>query len=273
MRALIDLIFSRFLDQPAARWKTVSLAAAVGGSVLMIVDTARLFWGIIEGAVVRVSYIEGFGVSPALGTGVIGIWVLGLVALAVPRTRASFGWLAPVGCGMAAFMDQQTLAGSIMYVVFVATAMHWWSARLATRDATRAVSGAPLRVVQVLVSVVFLWTAFAKLNQRFISGAVLSVSFFGPVPAPEALLRREVFVGLAVATVIAEAFFAGALWIDTLRPFTLVAVLGFHLFIVLFFSPTLALVAFALAMSSGYALFAAEPWHSRRVESASGSAS
>ena len=118
----------------------------------------------------------------------------------------------------------------------VALGVHWWSAFLGQKRAGYP-TGAPLRILQVQISVVFLWATYAKLNTRFMSGAVLSVSFLGPVPPPEFVLNRSTLAALAVLTVVVEAFLGIALWIDTLRRPALVVASLFHLFILAMFGP------------------------------------
>lgn len=241
------------------RWSRWSALAAAG---LMFYDTAQLFIWINQGRVVAIPFFGWFRVTPVGAVVALAVWAVGMMALAHPRLRAGWGWLAAVGIAMCALMDRQTFVGSVLYVLVVATAMHWWSAWLAERPLLAEVRGAPLRVVQVLISVVFGWTALAKLNPRFMSGGVLGVSFAGPVAPPDVVLDGSWLVGLAIATVVAEMTFAVAIWIDTLRRWVVFAAVAFHLLIVLYFAPTLALVAFSLAMGSGYALFVAEPWAS-----------
>jgi hypothetical protein len=247
------------LSVPNDELRTWSLVAVLAASTIAWVDSVQLFNHILEGRVAAVPRVGGF--SPNIWTVmvVLGSWAIGTVAFAVPRTRLAFGWLGPVGVVGASLLDRQVFT-DITFLIVLAFAMHWWSGLLGRRTITSHLRGVPLRVLQSQISIVFFWTAIAKLNPRFLSGAVLSTSFTGPVPPPDFLLQREALVALAVATVFGEAVLAVALWVDTLRPMALTAAVGFHVLILMFFRPTLALAAFACVMGSGYLLFAAEPW-------------
>jgi hypothetical protein len=247
---------------PAAgfvRWSRRSLVTA---STLALVETGRVFWWVLDGTGVAVPRWEAYSVSVGLAVATLLPWAVGTAALASDRFRVPLGWLCPVGAVAAALVDHQTLAGEIIYLVVVMSTMHWWSALLARRPRAASVHGAPLRVCQAMISIVFAWATYAKLNPRFMSGAVLSVSFTGPIPVPTWVLEPGLLMAMAVMTVVAEAFLAIGFWLRGLRRITVIVAVLFHAFIVLFFSPTLALFAFTFVMGTGYVLFAAEPWES-----------
>jgi hypothetical protein len=248
-----------FLAVPNDALRMWSMVVALVASIIAWVDSAELFRHIVAGRVVAVPRIEVFAVSAWTALLTLGLWAMGTVALALPRTRLSLGWLAPLGVIAASVLDRQVFS-DITFLISLALAMHWWSWRLSQHGNTVHLRGAPLRVLQAQISIVFLWTAIAKLNPRFLSGAVLSTSFTGPVAAPDFILQRDTLIALAVATVFGEAVLAVALWIERLRLLALTGAVGFHVLILVFFRPTMALAAFALIMGSGYLLFASEPW-------------
>ena len=245
---------------PSAGIEAVSRWSLVAASVVALYETSRVFTSVLAGDGVAIPRWDGYSVNSWLAVATLGVWAVGTIALVIDRYRAGWGWLAPVGATAAALLDRQTLAGEILYLVVVMSVAHWWSAVLAARSQTRAVRGAPLRIAQVMISIVFAWATIAKLNPRFLSGAVLSVSYTGPVPAPDIALEPRVLVAMALFTVLAEALLAVGFWIRGLRRLAVIGAVGFHLFIVAFFSPTLALVAFSFVMGTGYVLFAGEPW-------------
>lgn len=263
MPPLSPRLVAWFVATPTDSLRRWSVVAAVAGSAFAFADTARLLWLIVAGEVVAVPRFDALQVTAWTVVAALGTWAVGMVAFAVPHTRVSLGWVAPLGVVASSALDRQVFT-SITYLIALAFAMHWWSARLERRPATSHLWGVPLRVLQTQISIVFLWTAIAKLNPRFLSGAVLSVSFGGPVPPPQFVLDRQVLVVLAVFTVAAEVALAIALWIGTLRRWALAGVAGFHGFILAFFRPTVPLLAFALIMGSGYLLFASEPWQEAR---------
>ena len=245
------------------RW---SLRLLVAGSVLALVETSVLFVRILSDDTIRVPRFDGFAIAPLTVALVLGAWVVGTFALLFDAWRVRIGWLTWVGAVAGGLLDRQTLAGEVIYLVVVFSFLHWLHALLESGGS--GVSGAPLRAIQWQISVVFGWTAFAKLNPIFLSGGILSIAFDGPVPWPDSLRTQPVLMAIAVATVLFEVALAAGFWLPTLRRWAVVAAILFHLFIVLFLSPTLALIAFALVMGTGYTLFAAEPWFEANGNSA-----
>ena len=249
-----------YLRAPSAGIEAVSRWSLVVASVVALYETSRVFTSILAGDGVAVPRWDAYEVSPWLAMATLGVWAAGTLALVTDRYRVGWGWLAPLGAAAAALLDRQTLAGEVLYLVVVMSLTHWWSAALGARPQTRAVRGAPLRIAQVMISIVFAWATIGKLNPRFLSGAVLSVSYTGPVPVPDVVLDPRVLAAMALFTVLAEALLAVGFWIRGLRRLAVIGAIGFHVFIVAFFSPTLALVAFSFVMGTGYVLFAGERW-------------
>lgn len=248
-----------FLSVPDSAWRLTSKVLVIAASLLMLADTFSLFRMVLDGSAVMVPYFDALSITPiAAGLG-IGAWLVGTLALIHPASASLLGWLGPIGALASAALDQQAFI-DLTLLVAIGLTMHWWSVRLSRRDETAQLVGVPLRVLQTQISIVFAWTAIAKLNTRFLSGGVLSVAFIGPVSPPGFFLERRWLVALSILTVVLEVFLAVGLWIDTLRTPAIVTAIVFHVAIVVFFSPTLVLTAFGLAMCSGYALFAAEPW-------------
>jgi len=249
--------FGRRPSSDSIRWSRRLLAA---GSALAILETSVLFARILSGDTIRVPRFDSLAITPVTVAVVLGAWAVGTIALLVDPWRVRIGWLTWVGAVAAGLLDRQTLAGEVIYLAAVFSFLHWLHALLDAGGSE--VSGAPLRAIQWQISVVFGWTAFAKMNPIFLSGGILSVAFDGPVPWPDALRTQPVLMAMAVATVLFEVTLAVGVWLPTFRRRTVVAAILFHLFIVLFLSPTLALIAFALVMGTGYTLFGAEPWES-----------
>ena len=247
--------FARRAPVKAIRWSRWLLAGAAASA---IIETGVLFARIVDGKTIRVPRFEAFAVSSVTAVAVLGLWALGIAALMSERWRVRAGWLAGVGAVSAGLLDRQTLAGEVIYLVAVFSFLHWMHAMLDSHGSD--VGHAPLRVIQWQISVVFAWTAIAKLNPIFLSGGILWVAFDGPVPWPDFLRTQPVLMAIAVGTVPFEIALAVGFWLRGLRRAAVVGAVLFHLFIVLFLSPTMALVAFALVMGSGYVLFAAEPW-------------
>jgi len=221
-------------------------------------ETSVLFGRVLAGYTIRVPRVDVFAITPVTTAVVLAAWAVGTASLLSDTWRVRAGWLAWVGAVAAGMLDRQTLAGEVIYLVAAFSFLHWLHTVLEDRGS--GVAAAPLRAVQWQISVVFAWTAFAKMNPIFLSGGILSVSFAGPIPWPDVLQTQPVLKVMAVTTVAFEIALALGLWRPSFRRPAVVAAVLFHGFIVLFLSPTLALIAFALVMGTGYVLFAAEPW-------------
>lgn len=107
------------------------------------------------------------------------------------------------------------------------------------------------RLLAFQISVVYLFSALAKLNPEYLSGDVLAAFFAVPrLPAPAYPLA-------AVASVVTELFVVAALWVPTLRRFGFLAALFLHLGMVLLLAPMtivgkFQLIEFAVLMLSCY---------------------
>ncbi|MEX2280730.1 MAG: hypothetical protein WEA76_11670 [Acidimicrobiia bacterium] len=232
-----------------------SVRLLVAGAGLLVIDTALTFYEIVTDRAIRIPRFDWYVLTPGVAIVVIAGWVIGLALFVNPRTRVRWGWVAPLGTVLVALADRQTWAGSVLYLIAVWTALHWWSARLAVDPRSAADRAIPLRVVQVHLAGVLLWAAYAKLNGRFLSGSVLSVSFTGMVELPEEWITPRVLRPVAVATITAEVAIAAGLWTRSMRRVAVALGLLFHVVIFLFLSPPLVLAGFGLVMASGYVLF------------------
>lgn len=221
----------------------------------MVIDAALTFYEIVTEQAIRIPRFAWYVLTPGVAIVLIAGWVIGLALFVNPRIRVRWGWIAPLGTVAVALADRQTWAGSVLYLIAVWTALHWWSARLAVDPRSAADRLIPLRVLQVHLTGVLLWAAYAKLNGRFLSGSVLSVSFTGMVGLPEAWVTPRVLRAAAVATITAEVAIAAGLWTTSLRRASAALGLLFHVVVFLFLSPTLVLGGFGLVMASGYVLF------------------
>jgi hypothetical protein len=179
------------------------------------------------------------GVAIVLGT--LGI-VSGFALASGHLPRASAG-LATVAMLAVQVVEQQAYSSHhVLAILFTGYLALIGSSR------RESVARLPVLIVLTQVSVVYLFTAIAKLNPVFLSGSVLRESFAIPLP-------DVVFAVMAWASVIFEFFLVVGLW---LRPTTSVAViLGtlFHLTIATTLHDPFGLWAFTLLMVGTYPLF------------------
>jgi len=111
-----------------------------------------------------------------------------------------------------------------------------------------------------LVSIVYGFAALTKLNVTYLSGLVLSANLgTGPVPLPEALNVWWLLSGLAILSVIVEAFLAVALWLPRWRREAVIVGVSLHAGILALMSPWWNLLVFGALMISLYSAFVADP--------------
>lgn len=109
----------------------------------------------------------------------------------------------------------------------------------------------PVWLLQLQLSIVYFYTAVAKVNETFLSGQVL----LGRLALP-GLLQVQPLPGLiAASTVLVEFFLAGALWHPRTRTLGFVAGILLHGLIPVFMGLYAGLIVFSLLVFSVYALF------------------
>lgn len=126
------------------------------------------------------------------------------------------------------------------------------SVRWAREDyADRWVTGWPVWLLKVQLSLVYFYSAAAKLNVAFLTGQVLLDRLWLPSFAQHPLI----IIPMAVATVAVEFFLCVALWNRKLRPLALLVGLALHGLIPVLMGPYAGLLAFSLLVLSIYPLF------------------
>lgn len=173
--------------------------------------------------------------------------------------------------GYRARLSSLVLAGSIafLYVVdqnFWANHMHFLVLMLmllSLTESDRAISiragwGGdavvtlwPVLLMKIQLSLVYFFTAVAKFNPHYLSGALLGDRSV----LPAALQSPIVLSGLAAASIAAELFLAFALWIPRLRPWGFVLGLGLHGLVPVILGLYAGLIVYSVATLAIYALF------------------
>jgi hypothetical protein len=135
------------------------------------------------------------------------------------------------------------------------------------------VGGWPILLLKLQVSLVYGFSALAKLTPQFLSGDVLSQTLkrHGALTFPDSWRSPQMLTALAVSAIVVELFIAFCLWRRNLRWLAAIAGVTLHTFIVSTLdSSRLSLGIFALEMFALYPLFftagfrskqnAATPW-------------
>ncbi len=226
-----------------------------------LLDPSRMRVPTIPGLVIPLSS----GLLTALGI----IWILSAVLFLVGwRTRWAGASLFSV-LAFAQVLDYQTIT-SYTYLLTLVVLLLTISESGASRsiDARRgggrcAVPGWPARLLNVQLSLVYGFTALAKLNNDYLSGAILAEAWRGGGIAsiPVDRLPAGALEGMAALSIGTEAFLAFGFWFRRLRPFALIVGIGLHMSIVLTMGNEYAFTLFNLVMLSLYATFFNKlPW-------------
>jgi hypothetical protein len=126
----------------------------------------------------------------------------------------------------------------------------------------------PVFLLKVQLSVVYFFSALAKVTPDFVSGGLLRRHFRheGMLAMPAAWARVEVLAPVAIAAILLELFLAFAPWSPRLRKPAAWAAIGFHLVLPALIEPFVAvqLMVFGVEMLALFWLFLADaedgPW-------------
>lgn len=240
-----------FDSRPVA-WMRMALGLAI---VLVGIENAVTF-GEIAGGRMTIPVFDGApSVSPVVGVVIPALGMLAGAALAIGLFAKAAAAVASLASIAALLVEQQAYSGhqvlAVLLCVYLALGDPGarWSVDARLRGHAReTVARLPVLLILTQISVVYLFTAIAKLNPVYLSGAVIDGTSILGLPAPGPMV-------LAWASIALEFFLAGALlW----RRTTTVAVIlgaGFHFTIAATLRDPFALWAFSLMMIGTYPLF------------------
>ncbi len=220
-----------------------------------LLDSSRMRVPTIPGLVIPLSA----GLLTALGI----VWVLSAVLFLVGwRTRWAGASLVSA-LVFAQVLDYQTITSYTYLMTLVVLLLTfgesgaWWSvdARRGGRQCT--VPGWPARLLNVQLSLIYGFTALAKLNNDYLSGAILAEAWRGGgiIGIPVDRLPTGALEGMAALSIGTEAFLAFGFWFRRLRPLALIVGIGLHMSIVLTMGHVYVFTLFNLVMFSLYATF------------------
>jgi hypothetical protein len=259
---LMDRMFDLRTDarQLAAARILIGINAA-----LAAFEAWRMLSRLLRPLVVRIPLVPWFPVLPASALWMfIAVWcVAALLFAAGWKTRVAGAVLVLV-TGYTLLLDQQTYSNHLYLLVLVLLLLTIsdsgaaWSLDARGPAPRREVAGWPVLLLKIQVSLVYLFSALAKITPQYLAGEILTQSLkqegWSALPAA---LRTQPAVGvLAVASIVVELFIAFGLWSRRVRPLAIVTGIGFHLLILAVVdSSRLSLAIFALSMFAVYLLF------------------
>jgi len=176
---------------------------------------------------------------------------------------ASGAGVRPCGLAMVAFVayvfavDQSTYAG-YLYVVGLLTLLLTLAGGGTPRpgDPEGRAPAWPIVLARIQLSLIYLFTATAKVNFNFLSGSILHNSLAVPFPSR---WPAPSFQAMAVVVIATEYFLGLGLWVKRVRPAVFLAGFVFHCAIVLLVKGTpmdrLELFVFGFTTLTAYLFF------------------
>jgi predicted DCC family thiol-disulfide oxidoreductase YuxK len=194
------------------------------------------------------------------------VWMLAGAALTLGhRARLSAGVLCAMSIGLHV-VDQNFWAHHVYFMTLVlllltiidsdaSLSLRWLRDQRPERD----VLWWPVWLVQVQLTLAYLFTAMAKLNPAFLDGAVLQTALELP---PDWVWLAP---WIALPALGAEFFIGVALWVPALRPWALLVGFALHGLVPVLMGPYVGLLVFTLLVWSIYILFVDDRPQSRLV--------
>ena len=194
------------------------------------------------------------------------VWMLAGAALTLGhRARLGAGVLCAMSIGLHV-VDQNFWAHHVYFMTLVlllltiidsdaSLSLRWLRDQRPERD----VLWWPVWLVQVQLTLAYLFTAIAKLNPAFLDGAVLQTAL--ELPPDWAWLSPWI----ALPALVAEFFIGVALWVPSLRPWAMLVGFGLHGLVPVLMGPYVGLLVFTLLVWSVYILFVDDRPRSRLV--------
>jgi hypothetical protein len=198
---------------------------------------------------------------------VVGVWLVAAIAFLVGWQTVWAGSALLAALATVLVGDQQLysnhlyLLATVVGLLTLAGAGRELSLDARGADKPSRSPGCAVVLLKLQVSIVYGFTALAKVNLTFLSGAVLGAVLGrnSLLPFPDAARTFTVMASLSWGAILVEMFLAAAFWSQRWRPVAVVAGVLFHLSIVLFVGPVLELVVFALIMFALYLIHLGDP--------------
>jgi vitamin K-dependent gamma-carboxylase-like protein len=194
----------------------------------------------------------------------IGLWVIASGAFLIGWMTRIAGSIITCLAGYTLLLDQQLysnhlyLFSLIVLLLTIADSGAAFSLDLLGKSRSNTVAGWPALLLMLQVSLVYGFSALAKLTPQFLSGDVLSQTLKRQAwfAFPDSWRSAELLTTLAVSAIVLELFIAVGLWTRRLRWAAVIAGIALHGFILATVdSSRLSLGVFALEMFALYPLF------------------
>jgi len=193
-----------------------------------------------------------------------GCWFIAALVFLLGLYTTWAGGVISLLCFYTLALDEQTYSNHFyLFFLIVLLLTIADSGAVLSLDALRKgrkelVAGWPVLLLKLQVSLVYAFSAIAKLTPQFVSGDTLSQTLKrqGWLTFPESWRSSRLLVVLAVSAIALELFIAFALWSRRLRWAAVTGGVALHIFILTALdSSRLSLGIFALEMFAIYPLF------------------
>jgi hypothetical protein len=233
-------------------------------AALASLEAWRMLSPMLSPLVVRLPFFSSVPLLPSTALRIfIPVWLVAALLFALGWKTRVAGAVLVLVTGYTLVLDQQTYSNHL-YLLFVVVLLLTisdsgaaWSLD-ARRHARRDVAAWPILLLKIEVTIVYVFSALAKITPRYLDGEILTASLKqeGWTAVPQSWQAPAAMSLLAAMSIVVELFIAFGLWSRRLRPFAIVAGAGFHLLIIMLLdSSRLSLAIFALAMFAMYVLF------------------
>jgi len=249
-----------------ARQLAVARILIAVNAAFAALEASRVLPRLLTPSVVKLPFSSLIPVLPSSALRLfLAVWLLAALAFALGwKTRVAGGVLALV-TGYTLVLDQQTYSNHL-YLLFLVILLLTisdsgaaWSLDELRRHATRReVAAWPILLLKIQVTIVYFFSAVAKITPQYLAGEILTRSLKqeGWLAVPESWRTPAIVSLLAVTSIVVELFIAFGLWSPRLRLSAIIAGMGFHLLIIAVLdSSRLSLAIFALDMFAVYLLF------------------
>jgi len=227
-------------------------------------DAWRMLARLLRPVVVKIPFLSSVPVLPSGALRVfIAAWLVAALLFALGWKTRVAGAVLVLVTGYTLIVDQQTYSNHLYLLVLVLLLLTLsdsgatWGVD-ALHAARRDVAAWPILLLKIQVTLVYVFSAMAKITPQYLAGEILlrSLKQEGWLAVPQSWRAPAVMSVFAVTSIVAELFIAFGLWSTRLRPFAILAGIGFHLLILAVLdSSRLSLGIFALSVFAVYLLF------------------
>lgn len=200
--------------------------------------------------------------GPGLAHATVIIWVLAAIGFLFGWRTRLCGAVLTLVLGFVLLLDQQLYSNHLYLMVILGFLLTLTDAGASlSLDAARAGARSdipewPVTLIRLQISLVYGFSAVAKLNPEYLSGGTLLLDISrGALGLPEALRHVEIMASLALATIAAEVYVAIGLWSSRLRASAIALGVALHAGILILLVPPPGLAVFAIVMFAGYVVF------------------